>query len=942
MRRVCFGVLLASLLLGLAAGARAQATGHDVVLVLDVSNSMWGRIDEVSKIEIARAVIADLLQDWDPATGLGLVAYGHRRERDCGDIELVVPIGPVDPPAFTATVNGLVPRGRTPLTEAVRLAAETLGFRDNPATVVLLSDGIETCDADPCALAAELERAGVDFVAHVIGFDVAEPEAQAQLACIAENTGGVFLAASNAEELSAALIDVTEQSPPPPGDEPVVVEDGEDGAAGEPTDLDVVLDALITLEAVDDTTGAVLDDGVSWTVLGADDQQAVLAGEAVARPQLILPEGAYVAIAEIEAGTGQVEFTVEAGVPATRRVHFASLVGPASLSVESAIVPMSSRFAVAWDGPDDVDDHITIVPAGADDGAFGTIAYTAGGDPAAMLAPDRPGAYELRYVHGPTRDTLARLPMTILEVPTSVSAPDPITVGSTFAVAWQGPDGPGDMITLVPVGTPEPGFAEFARTAGGNPAQLVAPGTAGDYEVRYLSAQSSIVLAAQAVRLVAAATLAAPDQAVAGSRIAVAWTGPGNPDDRIVVAPAGAAEGEYGNQAAVGNGSPADLQLPETPGAYEIRYLAGAERRTLAAIPITVTEPPVTLDAPAEVESGSTFEVAWTGPDNDNDRIVVVEAGAAVGQYISNAYTRDGSPAVLGAPDTPGAYEIRYRTGQYAETLAARPITVVPVPARVEAPASVVAGARFEVTWTGPGNDYDRIVVVMAGADPGLYQNFAFTADGSPVTFTAPDAAGDYEVRYMTGQQQVTLATAMITVTAASATLRGPPSVGAGGQFEVAWTGPANNEDRIVVTGVGAPEGEFTSYSYANYGSPATLSAPDQPGDYEVRYITGQSDATLASILITVTPVTASLQAPASVAAGQPFEVVWTGPANHPEDRILIVEAGADAGLYLSNVFAQDGSPATLFAPDTRGAYEVRYMTGWSDSILAAVPIEVR
>ena len=71
--------------------------------------------------------------------------------------------------------------------------------------MVLVSDGIETCVADPCAVAAELKKAGVGFVAHVIGFDVADPAAKAQLQCIARATGGVYLDARDASGLENAL-----------------------------------------------------------------------------------------------------------------------------------------------------------------------------------------------------------------------------------------------------------------------------------------------------------------------------------------------------------------------------------------------------------------------------------------------------------------------------------------------------------------------------------------------------------------------------------------------------------------------------------------------------------------------------------------------------------------------------------------------------------------
>jgi Ca-activated chloride channel family protein len=68
-----------------------------------------------------------------------------------------------------------------------------------------VSDGIETCDYDPCEVARKLEAAGIDFTAHVIGFDVNEEEAKKQLSCLAEGTGGKFMTASNASALKDSL-----------------------------------------------------------------------------------------------------------------------------------------------------------------------------------------------------------------------------------------------------------------------------------------------------------------------------------------------------------------------------------------------------------------------------------------------------------------------------------------------------------------------------------------------------------------------------------------------------------------------------------------------------------------------------------------------------------------------------------------------------------------
>ena len=191
----------------------AHAEGEDTMLVLDASNSMWGQIDGVNKIVIAKDVLEGLLYRLPEERRLGLVAYGHRRKGDCEDIETLADVGAARND-LRDQVRGLTPRGKTPLSASVAHAAEALGYTERKSTVILVSDGIETCDFDPCELARTLEENGVDFTVHVIGFDV-RVEDRATLQCLATETGGTFLAASDADELSDALTSVTQISTPP-------------------------------------------------------------------------------------------------------------------------------------------------------------------------------------------------------------------------------------------------------------------------------------------------------------------------------------------------------------------------------------------------------------------------------------------------------------------------------------------------------------------------------------------------------------------------------------------------------------------------------------------------------------------------------------------------------------------------------------------------------
>ncbi|TCD14494.1 vWA domain-containing protein [Oricola cellulosilytica] len=199
--------------------AGSALAGERAIIVLDASGSMWGQIEGKTKIEIARETLGDVLSTIPADLELGLIAYGHRRKGQCSDIEQIVAPAAGTSTAIAASVHKLNPKGKTPLTDAVRQAAESLRYTEDKATVILVTDGIETCEADPCAVASELERAGVDFTAHVVGFGLQEGEG-VQVSCIAENTGGVFLEADDAAELTDALTKTVAAAPPVPEPEP--------------------------------------------------------------------------------------------------------------------------------------------------------------------------------------------------------------------------------------------------------------------------------------------------------------------------------------------------------------------------------------------------------------------------------------------------------------------------------------------------------------------------------------------------------------------------------------------------------------------------------------------------------------------------------------------------------------------------------------------------
>lgn len=198
----------------------AVAEGQRVILVLDASGSMWGQVDGRAKIDIAKEIVGKVVGTWRPEDELGLVAYGHRKKGACDDIETLIEPGALDAGTFMKSVMALSPKGKTPMTQSVRQAAEALKFTEKQATVILVSDGIETCDPDPCAVAEELEKMGIGLTVHTVGFGLDDQGAVAQLQCLAEKTGGIAVLASNADELETALKQTVEAKPAEPQPEP--------------------------------------------------------------------------------------------------------------------------------------------------------------------------------------------------------------------------------------------------------------------------------------------------------------------------------------------------------------------------------------------------------------------------------------------------------------------------------------------------------------------------------------------------------------------------------------------------------------------------------------------------------------------------------------------------------------------------------------------------
>lgn len=191
-------------------GAR---TGERMVLVLDSSGSMAERAAGGGiKIEAAKQALRDVVDRLPDDAQVGMRVFGATvfsadDPGACTDTQRVVPVGPLDRTAIRKQIDSYQPYGETPIGNALRGAAKDLG-RGGKRTIVLLSDGEPTCRPDPCTVARQLRRQGVDLRINVVGLDVSG-EARRALQCIAKAGGGAYLDVRDPARLADSLVRVS-------------------------------------------------------------------------------------------------------------------------------------------------------------------------------------------------------------------------------------------------------------------------------------------------------------------------------------------------------------------------------------------------------------------------------------------------------------------------------------------------------------------------------------------------------------------------------------------------------------------------------------------------------------------------------------------------------------------------------------------------------------
>ncbi len=188
-----------------------------ILFIFDASNSMNAQWQKQSRIKVAKELLTQTLDEFYelPNIELALRVYGHQTkivpgQQDCSDTKLEVPFNDAKTNVIKIKdkIRGIDCQGTTP----IALSLEQAGNMDFPDcdncknVIILITDGIEACDGDPCAVARALNSKGIKLKPFIIGVGL-DTSYLGQFQCVGE-----FLSAETEDSFKSVLSYVISQA----------------------------------------------------------------------------------------------------------------------------------------------------------------------------------------------------------------------------------------------------------------------------------------------------------------------------------------------------------------------------------------------------------------------------------------------------------------------------------------------------------------------------------------------------------------------------------------------------------------------------------------------------------------------------------------------------------------------------------------------------------
>ncbi len=422
--------------------------------------------------------------------------------------------------------------------------------------------------------------------------------------------------------------------------------------------------------------------------------------------------------------------------------------------------------------------------------------------------------------------------------------------------------------------------------------------------------------------------LLAPDSVQAGATVSVSWKGDVAAKDYIVITPSDAADHLKPSRKSIGTLSSIEHKVSSHPGKYQIRFFDAAKNTIIARKPLTITTPSISLEAPAKGKAGSSISVAWVGPNKRGDYLAISTPESPSKTYVNYAYIAKGSPTNIRLPDTEGKYELRYVSGDGKSIWFTTPIEVDAVDVSITKLEPQVAGAEVLVSWSGPANKGDYLTVAEDTQSPKEYFSYRYVKAGEATKLRLPAKAGIYQIRYISGQNKTIWANAPVEIQMPTISITAPKATIAGTLLKLKWEGPANRGDYISIAETETQGKSYLTYRYLKANTQAELKAPQAPGEYVIRYVSGADNSVWYESPISVTGRSESLSAPDTAIVAKPLKVSWENKGQQGEYVGIYPKDAADDGAYQAFAYTNNKVTTNLKAPKEAGDYEIRYMSG--------------
>lgn len=192
---------------GSGTGSGNSALGGAIELILDASGSMWQKLDGRFRIEIAKEVLTEAIRDYIPAgTPTALRVFGNREPNSCRT-DLEIKLQALNPESAAATINAINPQSlaKTPIAASLAKIESDLRSAEGSKTVVLVTDGKETCEGQPEDVIRKMRDKGIDITLNIVGFAIGDAALEQSFADWAELGGGRYFSANDKQGLSDAI-----------------------------------------------------------------------------------------------------------------------------------------------------------------------------------------------------------------------------------------------------------------------------------------------------------------------------------------------------------------------------------------------------------------------------------------------------------------------------------------------------------------------------------------------------------------------------------------------------------------------------------------------------------------------------------------------------------------------------------------------------------------